>query len=430
MLAACRPQEFAFEYPFNGEESQGALTYWLLDSLRQGGTALTYKQLHERIFAKVHSLFSSQTPMLVGQANRVFFGTGKVETDNGVTVLDTDGALVLLNVGQSQGVRKGMRFAIYDSSAHMAQGHRHAVVEISEIGATESWAKVIDTVRSAIVQGSQAFPLGLGSGPHTARLRGVVRTVAGHGPGEAVERVRRSIMDDSEGFLRLAAEGEVADFQVTVTDQNEYELLNKDGQPIPNLRPPIAVDKPDATAELLRRLVHLTRFRNVLRVKNADEKSPLQQALGLRVLGTQIDFEPGDEPDPRPPQNSSSFDLQVGEWVFLEIANRSSRILNFVVLDLQPDWGISQIFPGANDSAFWPLDPGTTKVVRLRGDLPKGYEEGTDFIKVFASMGAPSFRWMLLPPLDQLDGARRTMTYSAYASEEWTTEQVEVRLRR
>jgi len=431
LLAACRPQEFAFEYPFNGEESQGALTYWLLDSLRQGGTGLTYKQLHERVFAKVHSFFSTQTPLLVGEADRVFFGAGKVEATEAVSVLDTEGSRVLLNVGQMQGVRKGMQFAIYDSAADMARGRRHAVVEIADIGATASWARVLETVRSAIEQGSQAIPLSLGSGQETRRLKGVVRAVGGGGPsGEAVERIRKSIADDPGGFLRLAAEGETADVQVVVNGQNEYELQDKDGKPIPNLRPPIAIDKADATAELMRRLVHLSRYRNVLKLNNADDQSPLKQALGLRVLGTQLDFEPGDEPDPRPPQNPSSFDLQVGEWVFLEIANRSSRILNFVVLDLQPDWGISQIFPGRNDSAFWPLDPNTTKVVRLRGDLPKGYQEGTDVIKIFASMGAPSFRWMLLPPLDQPDAARRTMTYSAYASEEWTTEHVEVRLRR
>lgn len=37
LLAACRPTEFAYEYAFNQEtrERNGALTYWLLDSLRQ-----------------------------------------------------------------------------------------------------------------------------------------------------------------------------------------------------------------------------------------------------------------------------------------------------------------------------------------------------------------------------------------------------------
>lgn len=124
--------------------------------------------------------------------------------------------------------------------------------------------------------------------------------------------------------------------------------------------------------------------------------------------------------------------LQVGEWLFLEVANLSSRVLNFSVLDLQPDWGISLIFPGRNDSPFWPLDPGAVKMVRIRCFLPNDYQEASDIIKVFATVGTPNFRSILLPPLDQPtpDSTTRHASVSIYASEEWTTEQLEVRVRR
>lgn len=47
LLAACRDNEFAFEYPFNGKENNGALTYWLLDSLEKLGSDSTCKVVHE-----------------------------------------------------------------------------------------------------------------------------------------------------------------------------------------------------------------------------------------------------------------------------------------------------------------------------------------------------------------------------------------------
>jgi hypothetical protein len=75
LLAACRPSEFAYEYPFNGKESNGALTYWLLDSLQNLSPDLTYKVIYDRINAKVHSKFTSQTPMLLGQGNSVVLGS-------------------------------------------------------------------------------------------------------------------------------------------------------------------------------------------------------------------------------------------------------------------------------------------------------------------------------------------------------------------
>ena len=53
LLAACRPSESAYEYPFEGTESNGALTYSLLSSLKDMPTryepGITYKQLHDRI---------------------------------------------------------------------------------------------------------------------------------------------------------------------------------------------------------------------------------------------------------------------------------------------------------------------------------------------------------------------------------------------
>lgn len=56
LLAACRDNEYAYEYAFNGKERNGALTYWLLDSLQKLGNEVTYKALHDRILAKTRTL--------------------------------------------------------------------------------------------------------------------------------------------------------------------------------------------------------------------------------------------------------------------------------------------------------------------------------------------------------------------------------------
>lgn len=75
LLAACRPSESAYEYAFEGTERNGALTYWLLDSLQDIGPGLSYKVLHDRIVAKVHSQFENQTPQLQGEGDRAVFGS-------------------------------------------------------------------------------------------------------------------------------------------------------------------------------------------------------------------------------------------------------------------------------------------------------------------------------------------------------------------
>jgi hypothetical protein len=73
LIAACRAHEYANEVVFEGNKKNGALTYWLVDSFKQMGPGFTYKMLHDRILAKVHSQFAEQTPQLQGEGDRVVF---------------------------------------------------------------------------------------------------------------------------------------------------------------------------------------------------------------------------------------------------------------------------------------------------------------------------------------------------------------------
>jgi len=107
LLAACRPSESAYEFAFDGIGRNGALTYWLLDTLQQLGSGLTYRRLHDRVVTKVHTAFSAQTPMLMGEAERTVFGAERSRPDFVVHVLqvEADGSTVRLGAGQAQGLR-------------------------------------------------------------------------------------------------------------------------------------------------------------------------------------------------------------------------------------------------------------------------------------------------------------------------------------
>ncbi|MHC5720639.1 MAG: caspase family protein, partial [Nostoc sp.] len=118
---------------------------------------------------------------------------------------------------------------------------------------------------------------------------------------------------------------------------------------------------------------------------------------------------------------------------------------------IQPDWSIFQLHPeGA--AYFEPLDPGQEKLVRIHTNLPEGYEEGVDVLKVFATVGATNFRWLELPaldkrrkgiqvnrtnnPLEELLVAvaseqpkNRNISAAAYPSDKWTTEQIQLFVR-
>ena len=74
LIAACRSAELANEYKPDGKTVNGALTYWMLDSLKQLGTHLTYRMLHQSVLSRIHGQFVEQTPQVQGEVDRVVFG--------------------------------------------------------------------------------------------------------------------------------------------------------------------------------------------------------------------------------------------------------------------------------------------------------------------------------------------------------------------
>ncbi|HEX7312948.1 MAG TPA: caspase family protein [Pyrinomonadaceae bacterium] len=460
LLAACSPSELAHESVFEGEEeSNGALTHWLLDSIETLGLNISYKQVHDRIVAKVHGDFERQTPQLQGEGDRVLFGSGRVRPEYAVTVMkvDAERKRVLLATGQAQGMRGGAQFAVYAlGAADLSRlDQRIALATISQLGATESWADY-ESLRPAPVEpGAQAVLIN----PSSIKLVRKVRLLGPEEePGDADQRAALDALKDAmegAGWVELAQGTEAAEYQVAVNGAGEYEILDRAGAPINRLRPPVRIDERGAAAKVVSRLVHLSRYHATLGLDNRDPMSPLAGKLLVELMGVQKEYDPADAPEPTPfdaPGNTPV--IPVGDWTFLRVKNMSSQVVNVVVMDLQPDWGISQVYPAGQD---WhaPFDPGQEVVIPLQAGLPEGYEEGADLIKVIAARGAANFHWLELPSLDQpvlqrglmrgLDSdpledmlqalaaerpSTRNLNPASYPSREWTTAQLEVRVKR
>ncbi len=460
LLAACRPSESAYEAVFEGTEHNGALTYWLLDSLGDIGPGLSYKVLHDRVLAKVHSQFAEQTPQLQGEGDRVVFGAEQVQPVFTVPVLEVETAQerVLLNAGQAQGLGVGAQFAVYPrgTSNITDLDKRQALVEISELGAADSWAKIIRTFEGeAIEGGAQAALLGAPS----VRLRRKVDLVRQADLDPALDQdaalgaVARAL--EGNGWLEVGTDGEAMAFQVAVNQEGEYEIWDGAGEKIKNLRPALKVGEPKVASDVARRLEHLAKYRAVEQLNNHDPISPLARKLVVELVGKRAEYDPAD------PFEAAPFDdpghtpgLRVREWTGLRIKNNSSQSLNITVLDLEPGWGVRQVYPGGRVDNFVELEPGQEITLPLQAGLPEGYQEGTDTLKVFATVGTTNFRWLELPaldrPLTRSAGLRgedpgnpleemlaafsadqpptRDLIPAAYPSQEWITEQVQIHI--
>lgn len=472
LLAACRAQESAFEFPFNGRESNGALTYWLLDTLEQQGTGLSYKVLHDRILAKIHGQFEAQTPQLQGEGARAVFGSDVIRPVYAVPVIQVDaaGERLRINAGQAHFIRQGAQFAIYPAGVAdlSATELRMALAEVQqEPGATDTWATITRKLSPARIEpGAQAVLMN----PGTVRLQRPVRlTLRDDLPAHidqqaALQQVRQALQASNSGFAPLAGEDAAAVFQVAVTAQATFEIWDAAGTPIANLRPPLAITDPSSASRLVQRLIHLAKYRNVEELYNHDALSPLAGQLLVELAGKSAAYDRSDEPQPEPFDATDATPvLKAGEWLFVRIRNRLPRVaddpaanvLNVTVLDLESNWAIAQIHPSRPGAYFVPLDPEAELLLPLEATLAPGQDASTDVIKVFATLGTTNFRWLELPPLDvpitrssasrggptsaldallaaivEQEPKTRTLTTAAYPSEQWVTAQTLVHVRR
>lgn len=463
LLAACRPHEWAYEYAFDGHGSNGVLTYWLLDTLQQMSPDLTFKRIYDRVLTKVHSQFRLQTPLLQGDPHRLVFGTGRAQTGFAVRVLTVDMAAgrAALATGQAAGMRKGAQFVTYPRSTadFIYTDRRTALLEIDQLGATESRARIIQIFGNKTIEdGDEALLIGAPSMKLVRKIRllrpnGEPTTAAD----TTLQRVRQALAGNG-WVVHTVSPDEASDFCVTTSEDGAvYQITDAAGQPW-NLRPPLWTRDSAAADIVVRRLVHLAKFKAIENLENNDPCSHLRGKLNVELLSLPDDFAWGDRPDPKPfPQPFDAIPtLHTGQWVCLRIANTSSQVINLTLLDLQPDWGVSQAFPTEDQNLdFEPLEPGQAPLlIPLYTDLPDAYEAGEDILKIIATVGATSFRMLTLPSLDQPMTSKiqsrsprdaleqllsavtadrptsRTLTPLDAPSREWVVETLRVQIRR
>lgn len=405
-LAACRPTEFAYEYAVNGGERNGALTYWMIDTLTSSTSVLTYKSLYNRVKGMIQSKFPQQLPMLTGNSDREVFGDKRQYKPYTVTVIEVkdDDQEIILDAGLAAGLSTGTRFAIYPFNCQdlADKTQQIAIAELTEnILADKSTARILDAaaggieVKGKIEPGASAVmvtaPVNL-----IRKVRLFDRKVAGEReqdlPAElvakqttALEKVRQALAGN--GWVVEVKDGEESHFQVAIAKDGTYEICI--GMPINNLRPALSIEDPKAPNKVVERLIHLVKYQAVQELDNP--ASELTDYLVFELC------DKNKQPFPDP-QNVA---LKPGEVSYLKIKNTYSQTLNVAVLDIEPTWAISQIPIQGDFSSFFPLDSGQEAYTKLRLALPENYKQAKETLKIFATKGLANFQWLILPSLDE-----------------------------
>lgn len=408
LLAACRPTEYAYEYAVNHKDRHGALTYWMIDTLKSGVTGLTYKSLHDRVGAKIQSKFPSQLPMLLGEGDRAVFGSDRVSLQYAVKVTQVNDTQtqIKLEAGLAQGLSRGTRFAVYPLGTNdfTDKQKQVAIVEMTEVEASSSFAKVLTesdggiAIQGQIEQGAPAVILTapadlvrrvrlfgekkLGNAENDLPTQDLVDQQA-----TALGAVRQALAGN--GWVVEVQEDEEAHYQVAIGRNEAYEICI--GMPLENLTPTLRLDSPQSAGEVVKRLIHLAKYQAVQELDNPT--SELNRSLEFVLL----------DQNQQPFPNQSNITLKPGESVYLRVKNTFPQALNVAVLDLEPTWEISQIPLRGIDAPFYQFAPQETVDTKLRFSVPegKGYQQAKEMLKLFATRGPADFRWLKLPSLDQ-----------------------------
>jgi Caspase domain len=401
-LGACRPTELAYEAAFGtGTERNGALTYWMLDTLNAVPTGLTYQALYDRVTGQIQSKFPNQLPMLLGEGDRLVFGSEIKPVQYNLTVVNVMPGQVTLNGGLVQGLSRGARFALYPvGSDFVDKQKRLAVVEIIELQASTATAKILMAEESGVAavmeQIEPGLPAVMESEPinlkHRVRLFSKeVGEKEEQLPPElvdkqaaALDRVRQAMQ--SNGWVIEVEGDESGHYQVAVGRKGEYEISRL--TPIDNLTPALSIDDPESADLVVKRLVHLAKYKSIEALDNPESK-------------LSIEFELLDE-NKQPFSDRHNIKLKSGT-VYLRVKNNDVQPLNIAILDLEATWEISSIPIEGENTVFYELVKDQPLEIGMNFSVPEGdeYKNRREKLKLFATKGIANFQWLKLPPLDE-----------------------------
>ncbi|MEG5066412.1 caspase family protein [Microcoleus sp. B3-A4] len=411
LLAACRPNEYAYEYAFDGKERHGALTYWLIQTLATSSPGLSFRKLYERVCAQIQSKFPQQLPMLVGDGTRAVFGNDNLPHHYSVIVssVDSNQKQITLNAGLAQGLSSGTRFAIYPLNATDFSNRQQqlAIVEILEVQASKSVAKVLEPQEGGIEVGEESkiepgAPAVLVAAPVDLVRRVLLLDNKEAGDKEhqlpaelvdkqqeALEKVRQALTGNGWVVEVKAGDTLKSHYQVAVGRDGEYEVSSE--TPFTNLGIPLKIDDLLAENALVKRLVHLSKYQAVQSLDNPDSE-----------LTTYVEFELLDV-NRKPFADPSNIVIKKGESMVLRIKNTSSQPLNIAILDLDSTWAIYKFSIKRNEDIFYPLDSKEEIYDTVNTELPDGeaYKQAKETLKLFATRGIAQFDWLTLPALHE-----------------------------
>ncbi|KAI2616351.1 caspase domain-containing protein [Hypoxylon sp. NC1633] len=393
IFSACGPHGSAFEVEVEGHGRRGALTYYLLDTLRILGrnvVDVSHRSIHEHLSTRFHSYWPRQTPMNYGNMNRSIFG-------NLITTPESpfisaymgrgDGTFLHLRAGKAHGICEGDEFAVSPFRPGLEQACK--LLKVQTVRDFESDLINLDPRSDIGVVVAEGWKARLVNRVSLRRIR--VRI----SPGAHIS-THSQWKDAAKGlpFLHLSQEDDnsACIFNVLINEQNNYHIVDALHDEIAGL-PTIPADSPSAMTNVLDILHHLATFKYFEGVENRLPDLSFQNSFSLQPYSD--------------PKASGAFQVEDGgKWGFT-IKNTTKDPLYIALFNFTQPWEISNMVSSTGGDSYLVVPPQQDigkREVRLVMKAPDGPLTGSqtlceEIIKVFITRRPVSFPTMVLPKL-------------------------------
>lgn len=397
LLAGCRDEEISYEYQVEGGSQpvvHGAMTYFLSEELVRAVPGTTYRDVFERVAAKVNANNGRQHPQMEGRIDREIFGIRDVEPMRFVRVAAREGTIVTLAAGAAHGITVGSTYTVYpQSSKEVRDQAALGTVEVTDVGAFESEARIGDPdAGEAIVIGSRAVETEHAWGGFRLGVEVVDRT----GGEPSVESLERQL----EGCPLLEPRKDGASVRVYALGPRERAEAD---DPVPQLgaieAPTLAVvDQSggllmppktfDQAQDVRDNLEKLARYRQLLHLDNPDLSSVLRGRIRFELLRRDSS---GSWAVAEPEAAGGHVVYEEGEAIAFRVSSSHDEPLFVTIFDFGLAGQVAQVFPRRHASqklgaglSFDVWTEGKPRRVTLK-EVGPYVDQGLEAVKLIAS---------------------------------------------
>lgn len=445
VIAACRPDENAYEVRIQDGLTFGAFTYALIKALKNpnaqtfGSFQLSYWRLYWHLSSNVNGLLKNmykQNVFTSGMTTRTFFDNTELDLLTTPTINSFErpadiNTCVWLNTSECLGGKVGAKFKVYPLSDITFRGngqesHCLACCQVKSIEdglAKACWTKLFSDAKE-LVEGCPVVPDDL-EGQKLVKLTKTGTSEQDEARNKILEDLHvawKSVMETHARFVDNTWQGPTH-YQVIVDDELRYQLQDQTGYTIWTSGGDLDEGNDMASVTLVRHLMRSAKFEKVreLQLQSTPEKSLVNfQVLGRMPLNygerhgaptrSRCTDAVPDYISNRGDAPKGPIDYHGDSYIVLSVDNIFSSSIYITLICLDPsNRSVAQIYPtrkASGPSSTEKLGPGDRRLIPIRWkrDEEQNTQKAgkhTETVKLLASVRDMDFSLLLIDDADE-----------------------------